>query len=57
VAHTEDKRNAYRILVGKISRQTTCKTGCRWEENIKMSLKGIELKGMDWIHVVQDWDK
>jgi hypothetical protein len=22
-----------------------------------MSLKGIELKGMDWIHVVQDWDK
>jgi len=26
----------------------------RWEDNIKMDLKGIECEGVDWIHLAQD---
>jgi len=25
-----------------------------WEDNIKMNLKEIEYKGVDWIHLAQD---
>jgi hypothetical protein len=40
VAHTGEKKSAYRILVKKpeVKRQTR-KTRCRWEENIKMDLE------------------
>jgi hypothetical protein len=26
----------------------------RWEDNIKMDLREIELEGVDWIHLAQD---
>jgi hypothetical protein len=26
----------------------------RWEDNIKMDLREIGLKGVDWIHLAQD---
>jgi hypothetical protein len=28
----------------------------RWEDNIKMYLRGIVWGGMDWIHLAQDRD-
>jgi hypothetical protein len=29
----------------------------RWEDNIKMDLKGIGLGGMDWIHLAWNRDQ
>jgi hypothetical protein len=42
VAHIGKKRNAYRIWVGKPERKTPLgRTGRKWEDNIKMDLRGI----------------
>jgi hypothetical protein len=32
-------------------------TRCRWEDIIKMGLKEIGWKGVDWIDLAQDRDK
>jgi hypothetical protein len=43
-----EKRNAYRILVGKPEGKRPLGTiGCRWADNIKMDLRGIGWDGMD----------
>jgi hypothetical protein len=48
------KRNAYRILVGKPEGSRPLGSPVhRWEDNINMSLREIELGGMDWIDVAQ----
>jgi hypothetical protein len=53
--------NAYKILAGKpeIKRLLGRKIR-RWEDNIKMDLRGIGWGGMDWIDLAQDrgqwWD-
>jgi hypothetical protein len=46
VARMGEKRNAYRILVGRLRR--------RWENNTKMDLRGIGWGCMDWIDLAQD---
>jgi hypothetical protein len=47
-----EKRNAYRILVGKQEgRRPLGRPRCRWEDYIKMDLRDI---GLGWIG--QDWD-
>jgi hypothetical protein len=46
VARMGEKRNAYRILVGKPEG--------RWVYNIKMDLREIGWDGMDWIDLAQD---
>jgi hypothetical protein len=53
-----EKRNVYRTLVGKPEGKTPLgRPRCRWEDNIKMDLRDIELCGMDWIHLVEDRDQ
>jgi hypothetical protein len=48
-------RNEYKILVGKPEgKRPHRKPRRRWEDNIEMVLTEIELKGMDWIHLIQD---
>jgi hypothetical protein len=54
VACTGEKRNAYRILVGK---RPLGKPRCRWEDNIRMDLREIGWGGMDWIDLAQDRDQ
>jgi hypothetical protein len=50
VACMEEKRNAYRILVGKPEEKRPLKRPrCRWEDNIKIDLRVIEWGGVDWI--------
>jgi hypothetical protein len=46
----EEKRNAYRILVGKPEgKRPLGRPKCRWMDNIKMDLKRIGWDGVDWI--------
>jgi hypothetical protein len=48
-------RNAYRILVGKCKERRTARRHRRkWKDNIKINLKGIECKDVEWIHLAQD---
>jgi hypothetical protein len=53
--HTKgEKRNAYRILVGKPEgKRPLLRPRRRWEYSIKMDLREIVLGGMDWINMVQ----
>jgi hypothetical protein len=52
-----EKRNAYRILVGKPEgkRQLGIPRH-RWVSNIKMDLREIGWDSMDWIDLAQDRD-
>jgi hypothetical protein len=49
-----EKRNAYRILVGK---RPLGRPRRRWEDNIRMDLGETEWGGMDWIDLVQVKDQ
>jgi hypothetical protein len=54
----EEKRNAYRILVGKPEgKRPLGRPRCKWVDNIKGDLKEIGLYGMDWIALSQDRDQ
>jgi hypothetical protein len=44
-----EKRNAYRILVGKSEgKRKLGRPSCRWVNNIKIDLRGIGWDGMVW---------
>jgi hypothetical protein len=50
-----EKRNAYRILVGKPEgKRRLGMPRRRWVDNIKMDLREIGWDGVDWIHMAQD---
>jgi hypothetical protein len=52
-----EKRNAYRVLVGKPEGERPLGRHRRvLENNIKMEIRQIGCDGMDWIHVAQDMD-
>jgi hypothetical protein len=58
VAHTGEKRNAYRIWVGKPEgKRPLGRSRHRWVNNIKMDLRHIEWGGMEWVDLVQDRGK
>jgi hypothetical protein len=53
-----EKSIACRILVGKPEgKRPLGRPRHRWEDNIKMDLREIELGGMDWIDLAQDRDQ
>jgi hypothetical protein len=53
-----EKRNAYRILVGKPEgKRSLGRPRRRWVDNIKMDLREIGWNGMDWIGLAQDRDQ
>jgi hypothetical protein len=55
VACMGNKRNAYRILVGKPEGKSTLgRIRHRWEDNIRMDLSEIGWGGMDWIDLAED---
>jgi hypothetical protein len=52
-----EKRNAYRILVGKPEgKRPLVRPRCRWVENIKIDLREIIWDGVDCIHLAQARD-
>jgi hypothetical protein len=51
----EEKRNAYRILVGIPEGKIPLgRPRSRWLDNIKMDLREIGWDGIDWIVLAQD---
>jgi hypothetical protein len=53
-----DKRNAYRILVGKPEgRRPLGRPRRRWVYNIKMDLRETGWDGINWIDLTQDRDQ
>jgi hypothetical protein len=53
-----EKRNAYRILVGKLEgRRPSGRPRRRWVDNIKMGLGEIGWDDVDWIDLAQDRDQ
>jgi hypothetical protein len=55
VARMGEKRNVYRLLVGKPEgKRPLGRPRHRWLDNIKMDLLEIGLSVMDWIGLVQD---
>jgi hypothetical protein len=58
VARIGEKKNAYRILVGKPEGMRPLeRPRSRWEDNIRIYLRKIGWGGMDWIDLAQDRDK
>jgi hypothetical protein len=52
-----EKRNAYRILMGKPEEKKQLgRSRRKWVNNIKMDLKEIVWDGIDWIDLAQDMD-
>jgi hypothetical protein len=50
-----EKRNAYRILVGKPEgKRPLGRPKCRWVDNIKIDRREIGWDGMDWIDLAKD---
>jgi hypothetical protein len=55
VARMGEKRNVYRLLVGKPEgKRPLGRPRCRWVDNIKMDLLEIGLNVVDWIGLAQD---
>jgi hypothetical protein len=53
-----EKRNAYRIMVGKPEgKRPLGRPRHRWEDNIRMDLREIGWGGVDWIDLAQDRDR
>jgi hypothetical protein len=58
VEHVRERRDVYRILVGKPERKRPLgRPRRRWENTIKMDLQEVGFGDMDWIERAQDWDR
>jgi hypothetical protein len=55
VAQMGEKRNSYRLLMGKLEgKRLLGRPICRWVDNIKTDLGEIGWGGMDWIGLAQE---
>jgi hypothetical protein len=54
VARIREKRNAYRVLVGKAGGKRPIR---KCKDNIKMDLRELGWGGVDWIHLTRDSDQ
>jgi hypothetical protein len=58
VARVGEKRNAYRLLVGKPeSRWPLGRPRSRWLDNIRMDLVEVEWGDVDWVGLAWDRDR
>jgi hypothetical protein len=55
LARTGEKRNVYRLLIGKPEgKRPLGRPRCRWMSNMKMDFLEIEMNVVDWIGLAQD---
>jgi hypothetical protein len=48
----------YRILVGELEEKRPLRRPRRrWKDNVKLHLREIGWKGVDWMHLAQDKDQ
>jgi hypothetical protein len=53
-----NRRGAHRVLGGRPEgRRPLGRTSHRWEDNIKINLKVVGWRGMDWIALAQDRER
>jgi hypothetical protein len=58
VESMEERRKVNRVLVGKPEgKRPLERPRRRWEDGIKMDLRGKGLGGVEWIHLAQDRDR
>jgi hypothetical protein len=57
VAHFEDARNVYKVLVGVSEEKRSIGRPKRECELIKIDRKEMGWEGVDWIHLAQDTDQ
>jgi hypothetical protein len=58
VAHMEERRGIYRVLVGKPEgKRLLGRHRYRWEDNIKKDLQEVGCGGMDWIELAQNRER
>jgi hypothetical protein len=58
VAHMGEMGNAYKILIGKPEgKRPLGRRRLRWEDSIRIDLKEIGRKIVDWMHLAQDRDQ
>ena len=58
MAHIEERRGVYRVLVGNPEgKRPLGRPRRRWEDNIKMDLQEVGYGGLDWIELAQDRDR
>ena len=58
VAHMDEERGAYRVLVGKPEgKRPLGRPRRRWVHNIRIDLQEVGCGYVDWIGVAQDWDR
>jgi hypothetical protein len=58
VAHMRANRNAYRVLREREEGKRPIERPRRgWEADSRMDFREIGWAGMDWIHLIQDWDQ
>jgi len=58
VARMGEKRGVYRILVGRPEGKGQLgRSRRRWEDNIKIDLKQVGWRGINWIVKAQDRDR
>jgi hypothetical protein len=58
VARMGEEIKVYKVLVGKPEgKRPLGRPRRRWEDGIRMDLRGIDLRGVDWIRLAQDRDR
>jgi hypothetical protein len=58
VARMGEERKVYKVLVGKPEgKRPLGRPSRRWEDGIRMDLREIGLRGVDWIRLAQDRDR
>ena len=53
-----ERRGIYRVLVGKLEvKRQLGRPRCKWEDNIKMDVKDVGWRSMDWIDLAEARDR